>query len=49
MYKYASLSLIPHYKIGASIRFRAHELAEWLRARACFDSRRWTAKTPSIH
>lgn len=49
LYKYASLSLIPHYKIGANVRFRPRELADWLRARACFDSRRWTAKTPCIH
>ena len=40
LYKYVSLNLIPHYKIGANVRFRPRELAEWLRARACFDSRR---------
>jgi excisionase family DNA binding protein len=40
LYKYVSLNLIPHYKIGANVRFRPRELAEWLRGRACFDSRR---------
>ena len=39
LYKYASLNLIPHYKIGANIRFRPRELADWLHARACFGSR----------
>lgn len=49
LYKYASLSLIPHYKIGANVRFRPRELAEWLHARACFDSRRCTSKGHSVH
>jgi excisionase family DNA binding protein len=49
LYKYVSLSLIPHYKIGANVRFRPREVAEWLQARACFDSRRRTAKLHSVH
>jgi predicted DNA-binding transcriptional regulator AlpA len=35
LYKYASLSLIPHYKIGANIRFRPRELAGGLAPCAC--------------
>jgi excisionase family DNA binding protein len=49
LYKYVSLNVIPHYKIGANVRFRPRELAEWLRARACFDSRRFASKTHSVH
>lgn len=49
VYKYVSSNLIPHYKIGASVRFRPRELAEWLRGRACFDSRRLPLKVRSVH
>jgi excisionase family DNA binding protein len=44
LYKYASLNLIPHYKIGVNVRFRPRELAEWLRGRACFDPCRFSSK-----
>ncbi len=34
VYNYVSRNMIPHYKIEANVRFRASEVAEWLRHRA---------------
>jgi excisionase family DNA binding protein len=34
VYSYVSRNMIPHYKIEANVRFRALEVAEWLRHRA---------------
>jgi excisionase family DNA binding protein len=34
VYSYVSRNMIPYYKIEANVRFRALELAEWLRHRA---------------
>ena len=48
LYKYVSLNLIPHYKIGANVRFRPRELAQWLEARACFGSRRQSSKLHAV-
>jgi excisionase family DNA binding protein len=31
VYSYVSRNLIPHYKIEANVRFRAKDVAEWLR------------------
>jgi excisionase family DNA binding protein len=33
IYAYASRDIIPHYKIEASVRFRARDIAEWLQSR----------------
>lgn len=30
VYAYAARNLIPHYRIQASVRFRAKDIAEWL-------------------
>src|SRR5574341_938377 len=35
VYSYVTRNLIPHYKIEANVRFRARDLAEWLRLHAC--------------
>ena len=34
IYSYVARNLIPHYKIAASVRFRARDIAEWLRSHA---------------
>jgi excisionase family DNA binding protein len=34
IYSYVARNLIPHYKIAASIRFRARDIVEWLRSHA---------------
>jgi len=34
VYSYVSRNLIPHYKIEANVRFRARELAGWLKRHA---------------
>jgi excisionase family DNA binding protein len=34
VYSYVSRNMIPYYKIEANVRFRALEVAEWLRHRA---------------
>ena len=34
IYGYAARNLIPHYRIAASVRFRARDIAEWLRSHA---------------
>jgi excisionase family DNA binding protein len=34
VYSYVSRNLIPHYKIEANVRFRARDLANWLRRHA---------------
>jgi len=34
IYGYMARNIIPHYKIAASVRFRARDIAEWLRAHA---------------
>jgi excisionase family DNA binding protein len=34
VYSYVSRNLIPHYKIEANVRFRARDLANWLRHHA---------------
>ena len=34
IYSYVARNLIPHYKIAASVRFRARDIAEWLRQHA---------------
>lgn len=34
IYSYVARSIIPHYKIAASVRFRARDIAEWLRSHA---------------
>jgi excisionase family DNA binding protein len=34
VYSYVSRNLIPHYKIEANVRFRARDLAYWLRRHA---------------
>lgn len=31
VYSYVSRNLIPHYKIEANVRFRARDVADWLR------------------
>jgi excisionase family DNA binding protein len=31
VYSYVSRNLIPHYKIEANVRFRARDIANWLR------------------
>ena len=49
LYKHVSLNVIPHYKIGANVRFRPRELAQWLGARACLGSRRQSSKLHAIH
>jgi excisionase family DNA binding protein len=32
VYSYVSRNLIPHYKIEANVRFRAKDVAEWLKS-----------------
>jgi excisionase family DNA binding protein len=34
IYGYVARNLIPHYKITTSVRFRARDIAEWLRSHA---------------
>ena len=34
VYSYVSRNLIPHYKIEANVRFRARDIADWLRHHA---------------
>jgi len=34
IYKLASLNLIPHFRIGSSLRFDPSQLAAWLRQKA---------------
>ena len=34
VYSYVTRNLIPHYKIASSVRFRARDIAEWLRSHA---------------
>lgn len=34
IYGYVARNIIPHYKIAASVRFRARDIAEWLRSHA---------------
>ena len=35
VYSYVERNMIPYYKIEANVRFRARDIAEWLRDRAC--------------
>ena len=35
IYSYVERNMIPYYKIEANVRFRARDVAEWLRGRAC--------------
>jgi excisionase family DNA binding protein len=35
IYSYVERNMIPHYKIEANVRFRARDVVEWLRDRAC--------------
>ena len=39
VYSYVSRNLIPHYKIEANVRFRARDIADWLRHHASFAQR----------
>lgn len=34
IYGYVARNLVPHYRIAASVRFRARDIAEWLRSHA---------------
>ena len=34
IYSYVGRGIIPHYKIAAAVRFRARDIAEWLRSHA---------------
>ena len=34
IYGYVARNIIPHYRIAASVRFRARDIAEWLRSHA---------------
>jgi len=34
IYGYVARDLIPHYRIATSVRFRARDIAEWLRSHA---------------
>jgi excisionase family DNA binding protein len=34
VYSYVTRNIIPHYKIASSVRFRARDIAEWLRSHA---------------
>jgi excisionase family DNA binding protein len=34
IYGYVARNLIPHYRVAASVRFRARDIAEWLRSHA---------------
>ena len=34
IYSHVARNLIPHYKIASSVRFRARDIAEWLRSHA---------------
>ena len=34
IYSYVTRNIIPHYKIASSVRFRARDIAEWLRSHA---------------
>jgi excisionase family DNA binding protein len=34
IYSYVARNIIPHYKIAASVRFRARDIVEWLRSHA---------------
>lgn len=34
VYSYVTRNIIPHYKIVSSVRFRARDIAEWLRSHA---------------
>jgi excisionase family DNA binding protein len=34
VYGYVTRNIIPHYKIASSVRFRARDIAEWLRSHA---------------
>ena len=34
IYSYVAREIIPHYRIAASVRFRARDIAEWLRSHA---------------
>ena len=36
IYSYVERDMIPYYKIEASIRFRARDIAKWLRDRASY-------------
>ena len=35
IYSYVERNMIPYYKIEANVRFRAREVADWLRDRGC--------------
>jgi excisionase family DNA binding protein len=35
VYSYVARNMIPYYKIEANVRFRARDVAEWLRLHAC--------------
>ena len=35
IYGYVERNMIPHYKIEASVRFRARDVVEWLRRHSC--------------
>jgi excisionase family DNA binding protein len=43
IYGYVERNMIPYYKIEANVRFRARDVIEWLRDRAC---RQLDATTP---
>jgi excisionase family DNA binding protein len=35
IYSYVERNMIPYYKIEANVRFRARDIANWLRDRGC--------------
>jgi len=48
VYSYVSRNLIPHYKIEANVRFRARDLASWLKRHASLveSQRSWRREEP---
>lgn len=45
IYSYVERNMIPYYRIEANIRFRASDIAKWLRAHSCSRSERAESAT----
>ena len=42
LYNYVTRGMIPYFKIESNVRFRAREVAEWLRQHSCRPVAAWT-------
>jgi excisionase family DNA binding protein len=42
LYNYVTRGMIPYFKIESNVRFRAREVAEWLRQHSCRPVASWT-------